>query len=179
MVDSEKGCCAGSGVLCRFQRVGSFHPKKGQKGQANTRVIDSAVGTGIVNPGASQIVREFQITNPAFTPLLISVHVIGMAIGPLVVSPASELWGRCPLMHVSNVLLMLSLGVGALSTDITTLLVARVITGMAGCIPIVLEGGFIADLVAAEKRGKIIAVWALAPVSVCTSDILQGCSSRC
>lgn len=92
-----------------------------------------------------------------------------MAIGPLVVSPASELWGRSPLMHISNLLFMVSLAMSALSANMTTLLVARVITGMAGCIPIVLEGGFIADLVAEEKRGKIIAIWALAPVSVCTT----------
>lgn len=128
---------------------------------------DSSLGTTIVTPAVAEILQDFDCPdNASLTPLLISVHVIGFAIGPLVLSPASELFGRSPLMHASNAMFVLSSILSAASTNMAMLLVGRIIMGIAGCIPSVLGAGYIADLIPVEKRGKVFGIWACGPLLV-------------
>ncbi|KAJ5672849.1 polyamine transporter 1 [Penicillium longicatenatum] len=122
------------------------------------------IGNTIVTPAVPQILTEFHRSNPSLASFVISVPVIGFAISPLLVSPASEIWGRSPLMHISNILFLCASIMSALSTNLTMLIAARLIMGIGGCIPVVLEGGYIADLVPLGMRGKIIAVWSVVPI---------------
>lgn len=115
-----------------------------------------------------QILQEFQTSNPALSPLLITIHVIGSAIGPLFLAPIGEMYGRNPLMHASNAMFLISSILSAICPNITLLLVARVIMGVAGCIPSTIGGGYIADLIPIEKRGRVIGIWAFGPVLVCS-----------
>ncbi|KAJ5413642.1 hypothetical protein N7509_000269 [Penicillium cosmopolitanum] len=144
-------------------------------GVVSWAVFNDALVSTIVFPALQQITDEFHVSSSVLKQLLLSVHVIGFALGPLIVSPGSELLGRNPLMHTSNFMMVLSMVIGALSNSMPLLLVSRTITGAAGCIPIVLEGGYIADLIHVEKRGKIIAVWTLAPlVGTVIGPIISG-----
>ncbi|KAJ5096611.1 hypothetical protein N7456_007332 [Penicillium angulare] len=126
--------------------------------------FNDVLGASIVTPAVPQIMEDFHVSNPSLSNLLVTVHVIGFAIGPLFVSPASELWGRDVLMHASNFIFLASTIACAISPDIPVLIASRVIMGMAGTIPSVVEGGYIADLVPLQNRGKFIAIWTLSPL---------------
>jgi MFS family permease len=56
-------------------------------------------------PGLEQVMREFRSTNSSLASFVVSVYILGYAVGPLFMAPLSELYGRLPVYHVSNALL--------------------------------------------------------------------------
>lgn len=110
-------------------------------------------------PGVSQVLRDFHRSDPSLGSLMISVHIVGFVAGPLVLAPLSEIYGRCPLMHASNVLFMISAIISAVSVDVPMMMVARVLMGLAGCVPNTLGGRIIADMMPVEERGIAMSLW--------------------
>lgn len=117
----------------------------------------------IFAPGIPQAMEDFHSDNSSFPPLLISIFSIGLAVGPLFLAPLSEIYGRTPLMHASNLMFLLSAILCAVSTNIPMLLVFRFVMGASNT---PLGGGYVADLMAPEKRGRAMNVWTVGPVMV-------------
>ena len=117
----------------------------------------------IFAPGVPQAMRDLDSDNQAIATLLITIFVIGLAVGPLFLAPLSELYGRTPLMHTSNFTFLLSAIVCAVSVNIPMLLVFRLIMGAS---TISLGGGYVADLMEPERRGRAMNVWTVGPVLV-------------
>lgn len=44
------------------------------------------------------------------------------------------------------------------------LIAFRLLAGMAGIAPVTIGGGTIADMIVAEKRGAVMAIWAMGPL---------------
>jgi MFS family permease len=75
-------------------------------------------------------------------------------------APASEIWGRSIIFHVSNVL-FLAFSVGcALAPSMPSMLAFRFFAGCAGAAPLAVGSGTIADMIPREKRGSYFAVFA-------------------
>ena len=117
----------------------------------------------IFAPGVPQAMEEFHSNNLALSPLLISIYVIGLAIGPLFLSPLSELYGRIPLMHATNFTFLVAAILCAVSVNIPMLLVLRLIMGVS---TISLGGGYVADVMDSKSRGRAMNVWTVGPVLV-------------
>jgi MFS family permease len=107
--------------------------------------------------------KEFKSDNASLSSLLISIYSIGLAVGPLLLSPMSEIYGRTPLMHASNLMFLLSAVLCAVSVNIPMLLVFRLVMGASNT---ALGGGYVADLMAPEHRGRAMNVWTVGPVLV-------------
>ncbi|KNG80145.1 MFS multidrug transporter [Aspergillus nomiae NRRL 13137] len=120
--------------------------------------FNDAAASSIFTPGVPLVLEEFHTTNPAISPFLISIHVIGFATGPLLFSPLSEIYGRCIVMHISNVTFFFSCILCALSVNVPMLAIARILLGVAGSIPNALAGGFVADLIPLERRASSLAL---------------------
>ena len=110
--------------------------------------------------------EHFHSTNSAESSLLISVYIIGLAIGPLLLSPLSELYGRNPVMQIMNFVFLAATILCAVSVSLPMLIVFRFVMGLASCIPLTLGGGYIADLMVPEKRGTALSLWTIGPVLV-------------
>lgn len=54
-------------------------------------------------PGIDAISEELAIHNSAVSTLLLTVYVLGYAVGPLLLGPASEIYGRKPVLTLSNI----------------------------------------------------------------------------
>lgn len=122
-----------------------------------------AMSSTIFAPGVPRAMKDLHTTNQALAPLLISIFVIGLAIGPLFLSPLSELYGRTPLMHASNFCFLIAAIICAVSVNIPMLLIFRLILGVS---TISLGGGYVADMMAPESRGRAMNVWTVGPVLV-------------
>lgn len=61
----------------------------------------SPFASSIVAPAASEYAVDFGITNQTVASLTVSIFLLGYAIGPLVFSPLSEMYGRVPVMQIS------------------------------------------------------------------------------
>ena len=101
--------------------------------------------------------------SPIYTSLSISISVVGLAIGPLISAPLSELYGRTLLMHISNVSFLVAVIVCAVSNSVPLLLTFRLLMGAS---TISLGGGYVADMMGPEERGRALNIWTLGPVLV-------------
>ncbi|KAM5354559.1 hypothetical protein ACJ41O_001206 [Fusarium nematophilum] len=115
-------------------------------------------------PAAADVVVDFAITDTVVASLIVSIYLLGFALGPLVIAPLSELYGRLWIYHICNTC-FLAFTIGcATSNGLGPFLACRFLAGCAGAAPITIGGGTIADLVPVEKRGKAMAAFGLGPL---------------
>ncbi|KAI3393219.1 hypothetical protein diail_4546 [Diaporthe ilicicola] len=116
-------------------------------------------------PGAQIFLTEFRVTSSTTGQLAITIYVLGLAIGPLFISPLSEKWGRLPIYHVSNALFLVFLIGCGLSKTVAQFMVFRFISGCCGGVPMALGGATIADLTHVEARPVAMALFSLGPLT--------------
>ena len=80
-----------------------------------------------------------------------------MAIGPLLLSPLSEIYGRLIIYHISNVGFVAFSVACAVAPSLETLIVFRFLEGCFGSCGVTNAGASIADMVPEERRGKYLA----------------------
>lgn len=115
-------------------------------------------------PGAEQLAKEFHIANSTVASMTVSLYVLGFAIGPLILAPLSELYGRLVIYHGCNsIYFAFTLGC-ALSTNTAMFLVFRFLCGCAAAGPMSIGGGSIADIYPQEQRGKAMALFSMGPL---------------
>ncbi|KAF2176662.1 MFS general substrate transporter [Zopfia rhizophila CBS 207.26] len=115
-------------------------------------------------PGVPEVMRSFHESSNLLAAFVVSVYVLGFAIGPLVIAPLSELYGRIPLYHVCNLLFIIFTIACAVSSDLNMLIAFRFLAGCAGSSPITIGGGTIADIMPREKRAGAMAIWGMGPL---------------
>ncbi|KAH8727156.1 major facilitator superfamily domain-containing protein [Phaeosphaeriaceae sp. PMI808] len=126
-------------------------------------------------PGVPDIMREFKSTDSILEGFMISVYVLGFALGPLVIAPLSEMYGRLPLYHICNFLFIIFNIAAALSKNMEQFVTFRFFMGCFGGAPLVLGGGTIADIISREQRGLAMSVWMMGPtLGPCVGPIIGG-----
>ncbi|KAF3048748.1 hypothetical protein E8E11_004830 [Didymella keratinophila] len=117
--------------------------------------------SSIFAPAIPDLMQESKSTDPYLSSFVLSIHVLGYAICPLLISPLSELYGRVPLYHLCNTLFGVSTLLCGTTHSLRTLAVARLFAGMGGSSVFALAPSSIADMFQPEKRGVIIALIAI------------------
>ncbi|KAF4255291.1 hypothetical protein CNMCM8714_004455 [Aspergillus fumigatus] len=116
-------------------------------------------------PGISGISADLDITSSAVSTLAITLYVLGLAIGPMFMSPVSEVYGRVPVYHAANIIFVAMIIGSALSWNLAQFLVFRFISGCAGGTPMALGGGTIADITTIEQRAVAMAFFSMGPLA--------------
>ncbi len=115
----------------------------------------------ILAPSIPQILDDFhQPTQLSLGDFAVSTYTLGFAIGPLLLSPLSELYGRLIIYHICGVLYVFFTVGGALATSLNMLIGFRFLAGCAGSAPLTIGGGSIADMMGPEKRGAAMSIQA-------------------
>jgi multidrug resistance protein len=122
------------------------------------------LASSMVAPGVPEILHDFNTTNETIGALVVSIYILGYALGPLFIAPMSEVYGRLITYHVNNILFVVWTIACALAPNVGALLAFRVLAGIAGSCPITIGGGSIADLFKQEQRGAAMALFALGPL---------------
>jgi multidrug resistance protein len=104
---------------------------------------------------------HFNSNNEYISSFVLSVYVLGYAVGPLLVSPLSELFGRVPLYHFCNTVFTSYTLCCAYSDSLWTLALSRLFAGVGGSVCFALAPSSIADIVPKEKRGSVMALIAI------------------
>ncbi|KAH9844481.1 Major Facilitator Superfamily [Teratosphaeria destructans] len=115
-------------------------------------------------PGVPAVMQDFKSNNDLLATFVVSVYILGFAMGPLVIAPLSEMYGRLPVYHACNIGFVIMTVACALATNLNMLIGFRFLAGCLGVAPITNGGGTIADLMSAEKRGGAMAIWAMGPL---------------
>ncbi|KAI0073827.1 MFS polyamine transporter [Panus rudis PR-1116 ss-1] len=124
----------------------------------------SPVSSSMVAPATSQIARDFNISNGTRLSMTVSIFVLAFAVGPLILSPLSEVYGRSRVLQLANLFFLVwNLACGFAQSD-AQLIAFRFLSGLGGSAPLSVGGAVLGDMFKPEERGKAFAVYSLAPV---------------
>lgn len=102
--------------------------------------------------------REFHTKNPDLSSFILSIYILGYAVGPLLISPLSEVFGRVPLYHCCNTLFTICTVLCGRTSSLWSLATARFLAGVGGSGVFALAPSSVADMFRKEKRGAIMAL---------------------
>lgn len=114
-------------------------------------------------PAIPSILAEFGSTNQSYLVILVSIWELGEGLGPFIVAPLSEIYGRLPVYHVANVLFLLCSVAGALSNSLGMLLAFRFLNGFTVA-SITLGPAMVGDMFKVEERGTAMAALYMGPL---------------
>ena len=72
---------------------------------------------------------------------VVSVYVLGYMVGPFLVAPLSDLFGRVPLYHTCNVNFLTFTIACPVAQSLPQLIVFRLLAGIAGVCPLTIGSG--------------------------------------
>ncbi|KAF8994689.1 MFS polyamine transporter [Cyathus striatus] len=124
----------------------------------------SPVSSSMIAPASAQLASDFGITSHTITAMTVSVFVLGYAVGPLILGPLSEIYGRSRVLQMANLFyLAWNTGCG-FAQNKSQLIAFRFLSGLGGSAPLSIGGGVLGDTWHPEQRGKAIAIYSLAPL---------------
>ncbi|KAI0686161.1 MFS polyamine transporter [Earliella scabrosa] len=124
----------------------------------------SPLSSSMMAPASPRIAQELGVASPTVVALLTSAYVLGYAVGPLVLGPISELFGRARVLQAGNFwYLAWNLGCG-LARNGPEMIVFRFLSGFGGSGTLSIGGGVVGDVWRPEERGKAMALYSLAPM---------------
>jgi len=124
----------------------------------------SPLASSMFAPGVSFMNEEFGNTSTLLSVFSVSVFVLGYAVGPLLLSPLSEIYGRRVVLSGANCFFVVWQIGCALSPNLSALIVFRFFSGVGGSGCITIGGGVIADLFQPDQRGFASAIFSLGPL---------------
>ncbi|KAI9814186.1 MAG: hypothetical protein M1827_003352 [Pycnora praestabilis] len=109
-------------------------------------VINSTLGSALPSGAIDYMAKYFNITNQEQLVLPISVFLLGYVVGPLLIGPLSETYGRKGVMLITFSLYTIFTLACAVAPTFASFLIFRLIAGVMASSPIAVVGGVYADI---------------------------------
>ncbi|KAI3326981.1 MFS general substrate transporter [Xylariaceae sp. AK1471] len=120
--------------------------------------------SSILSPAISTLDKELHNDNEIVGSMTVSIYLLGYVVGPIIIAPLSEIYGRKPVLTAANVFFCLWQIGCALAPNIETLIVSRFFSGVGGAGCLTLGGVIVGDLFRPDQRGFAIGVWNIGPL---------------
>lgn len=117
----------------------------------------------IMAPAINTIAKELHM-NSAESVMALSIYLLATAFGPLFIGPLSEVCGRKPILHGSNIWFLIWNLVCGFAKTKETLIAACFLAGFGASAVYALAGGVLSDVCRPEQRGKSLGVYLLIPL---------------
>jgi MFS family permease len=117
----------------------------------------------IMAPALPFIARELSM-NPAESVMALSIYLLATAFGPLVMGPLSEMYGRDPVLHASNIWFLVWNIACGFANNKHLLIGARFLAGLGASAIYALAGGVLGDVWGPEQRGRSLSIYLLIPL---------------
>jgi multidrug resistance protein len=124
----------------------------------------SPLASSMFAPAVSFADETFHNTSEILSTLSVTIFLLGYTVGPLLLAPLSEIYGRRYVLTAGNVIFSLFQIGCALAPNISALIVLRFLGGIGGSGCLTIGGGVIADLFAADQRGLATSLYSLGPL---------------
>ncbi|WRT67093.1 uncharacterized protein IL334_004059 [Kwoniella shivajii] len=117
----------------------------------------------IMAPALPTIASELDLTSTQSLSAL-SAFVLATAFSPLLAGPLSEVYGRAPVLHITNIwFLAFNIACGFVNTG-AGLIASRTLAGFGAGAIYALASGVLGDLWPPEMRGTTISIYLLVPL---------------
>lgn len=113
-------------------------------------------------PATPKILDDFHSDNQLHATILVSIWELGEVVGPLVVGPLSEIYGRLPIYHIMNILFVSFSVAAAESRNIDMLIAFRFLLGFTVA-STTLNSCIVGDMFRPETRGRALAIMGMTP----------------
>lgn len=110
----------------------------------------------------SQLTNEFGVGREVAT-LGLSTFIWGLGLGPMVLAPLSEFYGRRNIYIVSFAIFLIWLIPCAVAKNIQTMLICRFFNGLSGSAFLSVAGGTVGDLFARHELGAPMMFYTVSP----------------
>jgi len=117
----------------------------------------------IMAPALSTIGRELQMSNTESV-MAMSVYLLATAFGPLLIGPLSEVYGRKPVLHATNIWFLIWNIVCGFANSKGLLISARFLAGFGASAIYALASGVLGDVWRPEERGRSLGQYILIPL---------------
>ena len=114
-------------------------------------------------PATPLILKEFHTSSQLDSTILVSIWELGEVVGPVFVGPLSEIYGRLPVYHTTNILFMIFSAAAAVSRSIEMLITIRFLLGLTVA-STTFNPCIVADLFPAEYQGRALAIMGMTPL---------------
>ena len=119
-------------------------------------------GSSVYASGIPEIRLDFGVSYEVAT-LGLALYVLGFALGPIIWSSLSEVYGRRPIFVVSYTIYIAFTVAAPLASNITALILLRFFASAFGSSAQTIPGGMIADMFNRNERGPVMALFAACP----------------
>ncbi|KAK0702160.1 MFS multidrug transporter [Lasiosphaeris hirsuta] len=116
------------------------------------------------SPALTSIGEEFHIKNEVQLQLILSIFLLAYALGPFILSPCSEIWGRVRVIRFGNLIFILFTTLCGFSASRSQITAFRFLAGVGGSASVGMGSGVLTDCWRPEERGRGIAIYQLAGV---------------
>ncbi|KAJ6438800.1 fluconazole resistance protein [Purpureocillium lavendulum] len=130
----------------------------------STITFMTPLASSILAPALTSLAKEFDETSITRAALPISIFLLGYAVGPLFLSPLSEIYGRNIVLIISSAWFCAWLIGCALAPTLDTLILFRFLAGVGGSACQTIGGAIVADMFPIQDRGRAMALWSLGPM---------------
>jgi multidrug resistance protein len=124
----------------------------------------SPLASSMFAPAVGFMNEEFHNDSTILGALSVSIFVLGYVVGPLILSPLSEIYGRSPVLSAANFIFCIWQVGCALAPNLGSLIAFRFLSGIGGSGCLTIGGGVIADLFRIEQRGLATSLYSLGPL---------------
>ncbi|KAG5418224.1 NAG4 [Candida metapsilosis] len=122
-----------------------------------------ALGSAIVTGDLERPAAYFGVSEEVIILASVTMFVLGFGFGPLVFAPMSEEVGRKPIYAVTLFVALIFIVPCGAAKNIGTLIICRLIDGIAFSAPMTLIGGSLADIWEGPQRGVAMSIFSAAP----------------
>ncbi|KAK4992355.1 hypothetical protein LTR50_001113 [Elasticomyces elasticus] len=167
-VDGGEG--GDSRALLQFEEKDGGNPRQWKRSKKLLMVgiiammsILSPLASSMFTPGIQQIADDFETTKETVIGTTTG-FVVMLGLGPLVLAPLSETFGRRKLYLICFTIFALLQVPTALSPNIATLIALRTLSGFFGSVGIANGGGTISDMFEPSERASVFGWYLLGPL---------------
>jgi len=118
-------------------------------------VATVALSIDALLPALPDISQELTSSNPNKAQLVLSTFIIGMAFGTFVTGPLSDSFGRKKIIYFGAIIYIFSSALCIFSTNLETLVIARVLQGIGAAAPRVVSQALVRDLYSGREMARI------------------------
>ncbi|POS75629.1 major facilitator superfamily transporter [Diaporthe helianthi] len=133
-------------------------------GLLSTITLLTPFASSILSPGISSLMVEFGESQRIVGSMTVSIYLLGYVVGPMVMAPMGEIYGRRPVLTAANIFFCCWQIGCALAPNIGSLIVFRFLSGVGGAGCLTVGGAVIGDLFWPEQRGFAMGIWTVGPL---------------
>ncbi|KAL3420381.1 hypothetical protein PVAG01_08880 [Phlyctema vagabunda] len=137
--------------------------KWGVTGALSATAFNRIMVSTVMAPAIDTIATDLDMTSVEAV-MALSIYLLATAFGPLIIGPLSEIYGRKPIIHITNIWFLIWNLVGGFAQSKGLLIASRLLAGFGASAVYAVGYGVLADVWSPEQRGTSLGLYLLIPL---------------